>query len=669
MKFPFVISAVFAVPFVGFAFSWPTVKPIHWGESVAVAKPASPYGICAHLDNPGTLRGPNTSWHRSDETARMMYDAGIRCVRTDLAWGACETAEGVWDYTRTDRAIDMCVKRGIEPIPILAFSVPWANPAHEHPEKWWRYVRNVVGRYKDRVRVWEVWNEENCGFWKPVPDAHVYGRFLKLTYETVKAVDPTAKVALGGTTGVDFGFIGTIQKDGMNRYYDILCVHPYFDPYDPEHRVDTWLRRLRAQMDAAGDAGKPIWITEMGMPTAPNPSARNTGNIAAGLAAVGRAEKPLRVLYWHGGRDGKVIRDDDPFLYMYRRDFPKGSVFEVVGLESFPAALAKGGYDAIVMGGAERYPGKAQHPIADFVRNGGLLVCVGGAALWYPERVEDDGGVKIDSCEKYNSWWLRNCILRFEMDVWFLNKKIPQRPNDDYLSKPTEALWKFRPNEQSCARFFRPNGLKEGDRWIPLLRCDMGNGYVADGVVAIKYGSDLKGAVVLSGVTEPQGCRVCSPARQARVLARAYLLALACGVERACWYELIAHGNDPSDSEEHFGIVNKDLSPKPAYAALKALAARRPAGSTVCGDLNGFDRAVYSPQWKLPDGSSAGALWSVDRPGTYAVKFRGDGRVELADVFGRVSPAEMRNGVVELELGDSPVYYRGAEIEQVTLMK
>lgn len=629
----------------------------------------SPYGICAHLDNPWSMRSANTSWVRSDETAQLMFAAGIRSVRTDLSWGACEPKEGAWDYTRTDKAIDTCVKNGLEPIPILAFSVPWANPAHEHPEKWCAYVRNVVGRYKDRVRVWEVWNEENCGFWKPVPDAHVYGKFLKLTYETVKSVDPTAKVALGGTTGVDFNFIGTLQKDGMNRYYDICCVHPYFDPFDPENRVDTWLRRLRRQMDAAGDAGKPIWITEMGMPTAPDPSARNTGNIAAGLAAVGRADKPLRVLYWHGGRDGKVIRDDDPFLYMYKRDFPKGSVFEPVGLESFPAALAKGGYDAIVLGAAERYPGKAQHQIADFVRQGGLLVCVGGAALWYPERIEDDGTLKIESCEKYNSWWLRNCILRFELDAWFLNKKIPQRVNDDYRAKPTEALWKHRPNEQSCSRFFRPSGLKDGDRWIPLLKADMGNGYVTDGAVAIRYGSDMKGAVVLTGVTEFQGCRVCSQERQGQVLARAYLLALACGVERVCWYEFVAHENDPRDCEEHFGIVRKDLSPKPAYAAFKAMTAWRPAGSVNCGDPNAFGNGVYAPRWKLPDRTPAGALWTVTNPGSYRVKFRAGGKVEFADVFGRACPVEVRDGFAELRLGEGPVYYRGAEIEQVTKNK
>jgi len=643
------------------------------GLSIApmvVMADASPYGVCAHFDNPLTMRGTNTYWIKGEETAKLMCAAGIRNVRIDLPWAACSKKEGEWDYTRTDKAVDVCTKNGLEPLGVLAYSTVYADPAHEYPEKWREYVQNIVGRYKDRVHVWEVWNEENCGFWKPHPDAHVYGKFLKLTYETIKSVDPTAKVAMGGTTGVDLSFIGTLQKDGMNRYFDICCVHPYFDPYDPERRVEEGLAKLRVQLDASGDAGKPIWVTEFGMPTAPLPNARNTGNIAAGIEAVGRADTPMKVLYWHGARDGKVVRDDDPFLFMYKRDFPKGSTFDVVGLESFPARLKQGGYDAIVLVGAESYPGEAQHQIASFVRKGGLLVCVGGGALWYPVRVDSTGKLVNNSCEQYNSWWLRNSGLRFELDVWFLNKKIPQIPNDLYKAKPTVGLWKRRPNEQYCHRFFRPSGLKEGDRWIPLLQAKMVNGYVADGVVAVKYGSDMKGALILSGIFEPQGCRICSPERQAKVLARAQLIALSCGVEKTFWYEFVAHENDDGDSEEHFGIVHRDLSPKPAYVAFKTLSQCRPAGSCGYGSLTDLGHGIYSPRWKLPCGKRGGALWNLDNPGCYRVRFRCEtNAVKCIDVFGNVTMHDMNDGVVEMRLDDGPIYYFDAEIENVESVK
>lgn len=603
----------------------------------------APFGVCAHLDNPGARRGANVSWHRATEVAQMMYRAGVRSVRTDLAWAACEKSKGVWDFTRTDKAINTCVENGLEPVPVLAYSVRWAAPAHEHPEEWRGYVRQVVQRYKKHVKVWEVWNEENCGFWKPHPDPHEYGKFLKLTYETIKECDPTARVALGGTTGVDFKFIGVLQQEGMNRYYDICCVHPYFDPFDPEGRVDMWLPKLRAQMDAAGDKDKPIWITEVGMPTAPNPSARNTGNIAAALQAVGRADKPLRVLYWHGGNDDKKLREDDPFLYMYKRDFPAGSVFDVVGLESFPAALATNKYDAVVIERKEYYPAAAQEQLLKFVREGGVLLCIGGAALWYPATMPGD-------TRKYNSWVLRNA-LRFEMDAWFLNERIPRCVDEEYPSKPTQALWKFRPNEQTCMRFFRPSGLKEGDEWIPLLRADMGNGYTADGVVAIKYGSDMKGALILSGVWERQGCRVCSPQRQAEVLARAYLLSFACGVERVYWYEFMAHEYDASDCEEHFGIVHRDLTPKPAYEALYALT-RLGIEVDKVKFVKGAE-GVYHVVWTLPDGRVTGALWSISNQMVITKD-----AAHFLDMFGR--KLEVKDGV--LHLSSQPIYYRANSI-------
>lgn len=382
------------------------------------------------------------------------------------------------------------------------------------------------------------------------------------------------------------------------------------------------------------------------MPTAPNPSARNTGNIAAGLEAVGRAGKALRVLYWHGGSDGRRLREDDPFLYMYKRDFPKGSVFDVVGLESFPAALATNRYDAVVLERKEHYPAAAQEQLLEFVKRGGVLVCVGGAALWYPAKAAGDG-------REYNSWVLRNA-LRFELDAWFLNKRIPRHVNDVYLSKPTQALWKWRPNEQTCMRFFKPSGLKPGDEWIPLLRSDMGNGYTADGVVAIKYGSDLTGALILSGVWDRQGCRVCSPERQAEVLVRAYLLSLACGVERVYWYEFVAHEYDASDCEEHFGIVHRDLTPKPAYEALAALT-RLGVESGKVKLLKGAE-GVYHVTWTMGDGRVTGALWSTAEGGAQVNVADADAR--FLDMYGRKS--EVRNGA--LHLSSQPVYYRANSI-------
>ncbi|WP_263261184.1 hypothetical protein [Pseudomonas sp. RIT-PI-S] len=60
---------------------------------------------------------------------------------------------------------------------------------------------------------------------------------------------------------------------------------------------------------------------------------------------------------------------------------------------------------------------------------------------------------------------------------------------------------------------------------------------------------------------------------QAAFLARAYLLAKTLPAIRGMWwYDLANDGYDPAEQEHNFGLLRRDLSPKPAYEALKRIA-------------------------------------------------------------------------------------------------
>lgn len=96
-----------------------------------------------------------------------------------------------------------------------------------------------------------------------------------------------------------------------------------------------------------------------------------------------------------------------------------------------------------------------------------------------------------------------------------------------------------------------------------------------------------------------QGNRGVTPARQARMLARAYLLSLQAGVEVIFWYEFQAMEHKADYNEDHFGIVHRDLSPKPAYTAMATLIRVRPAGSTAAKRA-WRSGEVYHPSWGRP---------------------------------------------------------------------
>ncbi|OHB66259.1 MAG: hypothetical protein A2V70_04905 [Planctomycetes bacterium RBG_13_63_9] len=379
----------------------------------------SPYAVCAHIS-----RGDE---HRiAQQELRRMREGGIRWVRADFDWSGVERQPGQWTFDHLDDTVAWAEAAGVEILPILDYDVPWARPAHQHLDAWLQYVRQVVGRYKDRLRYWEVWNEPNLeGFWHDKPDAGDYTKLLKATYETIHEIDPELVVLLGGTSEIPWSYLEGIYKADGKASFDVMNVHPYRYPHSPERRplVDD-LTRLRRLMERYGDAGKPIWITEFGWPT-------------------------------HQDRRGV------------------------------------------------------------------------------------------------------------------------------------------------------------------------------------------------------------SPPQQAEMLARAYLLAFQAGVQVVFWYEFQAPEGKADYNEDHFGIVHRDLSPKPAYTAMATLARVRPGGSKVL-DRPWRTGDVYHPSWQCPDGKTAWALWHVG--GDLACEFDAKGTiVEVVSHLGEPLELGSRTGRLRLTLGEGPVYLIGPD--------
>ncbi|MDO4558813.1 MAG: hypothetical protein Q4C47_07600, partial [Planctomycetia bacterium] len=184
-----------------------------------------------------------------------------------------------------------------------------------------------------------------------------------------------------------------------------------------------------------------------------------------------------------------------------------------------------------------------------------------------------------------------------------------------------EALAGFQP-VMSGTRFFDARYLKENDRMIPLLvgegkTVDDGSGpesvgrpFSAPIAVIYDFDSDFTGNLVISSCqNDDVGQNISAMTDQAVYLPQAILLARAAGVEKYFWYEFQSMERDDSDKEHHFGIVHRDLTPKPAWWAYRTLTRICPDDAT---DLKfrklGNDGCGVS--WSLPDGRSVWAIWS-----------------------------------------------------------
>ncbi|NLK40606.1 MAG: hypothetical protein GX298_00950, partial [Planctomycetes bacterium] len=216
----------------------------------------------------------------------------------------------------------------------------------------------------------------------------------------------------------------------------------------------------------------------------------------------------------------------------------------------------------------------------------------------------------------------------------------------------------IRPGERTPAatRFLTDAALKPGDRFIPLVQATEGD-YTGTVAAVFDLSSDLTGAVIVSafqgeyrGITED---------RQAVMLSRAYVIALHSGVERMFWYNLRARENDPYYNEDHFGIVHRDLSPKPAYLAMRALNRARPVGSVpLAGDL--CTGSLYTAGWKRPDGQTGWAIWTTGPAARQQVRW--DGTVKAAfDYLGRDLALDDLTEKGTLSAQNSVVYLVGPE--------
>jgi hypothetical protein len=85
------------------------------------------------------------------------------------------------------------------------------------------------------------------------------------------------------------------------------------------------------------------------------------------------------------------------------------------------------------------------------------------------------------------------------------------------------------------------------------------------------------------------------------------------GVPLSIWYDWKNDGTNLDDGEQNFGTVESDLSPKPAYTAIKEMT-RALDGYQLKERLSGFAAKDYVLLFAKPDGSQKIALWTLDQP-------------------------------------------------------
>jgi len=134
--------------------------------------------------------------------------------------------------------------------------------------QFWRdYVAGAVGRYKDDIHYWEVWNEFNGSFGDSKNKVKDYAELVVTAYEAAKKADPDAKIGLS-VANFDVGFLDAVIKAGTADHFDFICVHPYENLGAVAEGGEVGYLSLAGNLRKMLAANKqrtdvPLWITEI----------------------------------------------------------------------------------------------------------------------------------------------------------------------------------------------------------------------------------------------------------------------------------------------------------------------------------------------------------------------------------------------------------------------
>ncbi|MFC7446468.1 beta-xylosidase [Rhodococcus daqingensis] len=323
--------------------------------------PNSPQVRAGGADGAALLAMPNDVLARELTAAK---NAGMFSIRVDIDWSVIEPTRGRRDWSNTDRVVNSIVAHGLCPLGLVGFTPIWARPqagwvsdSHYIPRDaglFADFARAAAVRYRDRISLWEIWNEPNIvHFFRPAPNVDQYGQLLRAGYEAIKSVQRNSFILAGGLApaadnGTDIApvtFIQRLYQIGANRYFDAFAMHPYTYPALPnDPTTASWsaaqkMWQMRDVMVAGGDAGKQMWITEFGAPTGTHPTAVTEAVQAESIAIALNAarEAPwIGPIYLYSIRDtGPNPADREQNFGLLRHDFSEKLAYGLVRSRMF----------------------------------------------------------------------------------------------------------------------------------------------------------------------------------------------------------------------------------------------------------------------------------------------------------------------------------------------
>lgn len=250
------------------------------GPPSAAARPALPPGFIGVVPQ-SPLAAPDFK--------RMRGVVGT--LRIPIAWSQVERQSGEFDFAELDPIVSAAADAGVRVLPFIYGTPAWlaGDPARPPLSRgaeaaWTRFLRTLAHRYGPGgelwdggakqlpIRSWQIWNEPNfLLFWRPRPSPSGYARLLRISARAIRGIDRGAQIVAAGLAPVEGGMLPwtflrrLYSVPGVRGSFDVAAVHPYSATLGG---MVYQVRKARQAMSAAGDGGKPLLVSELGVASA-----------------------------------------------------------------------------------------------------------------------------------------------------------------------------------------------------------------------------------------------------------------------------------------------------------------------------------------------------------------------------------------------------------------
>jgi hypothetical protein len=254
--------------------------------------------IVAAVSTPATAAGQpsfgyNDDWFTvGNHRIGQAIAGGADTIRVPFSWAPLEAKRGAMSWGGYDDVYQRILASGARPL-ILLIGVPcWAAaskrcsdgsfielPDRKHLDSWGRFVGQVARRYP-LARGLEIWNEQNfTKFWRGKLNPERYGRILRAAALGAGRTNPAMPIISGGllpspdndrTQMAYPKFLERSLRTAGPQNYDGVGIHPFpFFADDYLGKVREVIRKTRRITRRTGGRNKELWVTEVGVSTAP----------------------------------------------------------------------------------------------------------------------------------------------------------------------------------------------------------------------------------------------------------------------------------------------------------------------------------------------------------------------------------------------------------------